>query len=132
MTRSQDAHTYRAVLGLVVDVHERSCDTRKCFELILQSLADVMRLPQGGFCVHDNVNFNEIIRSALHHEYKVSRSHSRVQISLIVTYVIRANGIELLDFRRKGRGLVDNKLEKIVRGSFTCQEAELLVARSAP
>lgn len=61
-------NAYRAVFSLVVDVHERSCDTGERFELILQRLADVVRLPQRGLCVHNNINFNEVIRSALHIE----------------------------------------------------------------
>ena len=59
-------NAYRSMLGLVVDVYERSCDTGERFELILQRLADVVRLPQRGLCVHDNIHFNEVIRSTLH------------------------------------------------------------------
>ena len=40
--RYRIAGTYRSVLGLMVDVYERSCDTRECFEFILQSLAEVV------------------------------------------------------------------------------------------
>ena len=75
-------NTYRSVLGLMIDVHERSCDTRECFELILQSLANIVRLPQGCLCVHDNINFDEVIRSALHRVCKVSCSLSSVQQSI--------------------------------------------------
>jgi len=70
-------NTHRSVLGLVVDVHERSCDTWECFEFVLQSLADVVRLPQGGLRVHDNIDFNKVIRSALHQACKASRSNSK-------------------------------------------------------
>jgi hypothetical protein len=116
------------VLGLIVHVYERSCNTRQCFELVLQSLADVVRLPQRGLGVHDNIDFNEVMRSALHRECIVSYSFQ----ASVVAYVIRASGIEFLDFWRKGGGLVDNKLKKFVRGGFTRQEAELLVTRSGP
>ncbi len=126
-------NAYWSVLGLVVDVHERSRDTGERFELILQRLADVVRLPQGGLCVHDNINFNEVIRSALRRECKVScHAFKRPSNVLIRAYVISADSIELLDFWRKGGSFIDNKLNKFVRGGFTRQEAKLLIARSCP
>ena len=49
----------------VVDVDERAPDVRQYFNLVLQALAEVVRLPEGSARVHDYVDLNVIIRAAL-------------------------------------------------------------------
>jgi hypothetical protein len=58
--------TDRTVSSLMIDVDERALDVWQDFNLVLQLLADIVRLPQRGVPVHDDVNFNKIVRSALH------------------------------------------------------------------
>jgi hypothetical protein len=58
--------TDRTVGGLMIDVHERTLDVRQDLYFVLQLLADIVRLPQRGVPVHDDVNFNKVVRSALY------------------------------------------------------------------
>lgn len=51
---------------LVVDVYKCAPDVGQHFNLILELLTDVMRPPQWGVCVHYYVDFDVVIRSALH------------------------------------------------------------------
>ena len=46
---------------LVVDVHERALDAWEGFYLVLQSLTDVVRLPQRRVRVHDDVELDEVV-----------------------------------------------------------------------
>jgi hypothetical protein len=50
---------------LVVDMHERALDVRQDLDLVLQLLADVVRLPQRRCAVHDDVDLDEVVRPAL-------------------------------------------------------------------
>jgi hypothetical protein len=63
--RRTRARTYRPVRRLVVDVHERALDVREDLDLVLQLLADVVRLPQRRRAVHDDVDLDEVVRAAL-------------------------------------------------------------------
>ena len=50
---------------LVVDVHKRASDVREDLNLVLQHLADIVRLPERRVRVHHDVYFDEIVRSTL-------------------------------------------------------------------
>ena len=50
---------------LVVDVHEGTADIGQDLDLVLQLLAQVVRLPERRVRVHHDVYFNEIVRSTL-------------------------------------------------------------------
>ena len=53
------------MIRLVVHMHERPLHVGQNLDLVLQLLADVVRLPQGRVCVHDHVDFNEVVWAAL-------------------------------------------------------------------
>ena len=49
------------MIGLVVDVDERTLDAWERFYFVLQPLTDVVRLPQGRVRVHDDVELDKVV-----------------------------------------------------------------------
>lgn len=57
--------TYRGVGRLVVNMDECAADIRQDLDLVLEGLAEIMRLPERSVCVHHHVDFYIVVRSAL-------------------------------------------------------------------
>jgi hypothetical protein len=58
--------TYRSVRSLVIHVHERPLDIRQSLNLVLELLADIVRLPEWGVAQHDDIDLDEKLRAALY------------------------------------------------------------------
>lgn len=50
---------------LMIDVDERSLHVGKDFNRILKFLANIMRFPQRCACIHDDVDLDEVVWTAL-------------------------------------------------------------------
>jgi hypothetical protein len=56
---------YRGVGRFVIHVNECTLNVWKNFNRVLELLADIMRFPQRGVCVHNNVDLNKVVWAAL-------------------------------------------------------------------
>lgn len=54
-------YTYRRVRRLVVDVDECAADVGQNLELVLELLAQIVRLPKRRVRVHDDVNLDVVV-----------------------------------------------------------------------
>ena len=55
--------SYGCVRRLVVDMHERTTDVWQDLDLVLQLLADVVRLPERRVRVHDDIDLDVVVLS---------------------------------------------------------------------
>jgi len=95
----------RSVGRFVVNVDECPLYVWKDLDGILQLLTNVMCFPQRCACVHDDVDLNKVVWTA----------------------VICTNGIYLFDLVVERHRFVDQKLNKVVRGGFSGQQFEFSV-----
>ena len=74
---SQKKNIYRYVICLMVDMDECTLDIGQNLNLVLKLLADIVCFPQGCRSVHDNVHFDEVVRTTLGKSSSQQRQISR-------------------------------------------------------
>ena len=133
---------------LMVDVHERAADVGQDLDLVLQLLADVVRLPERCVGVHDDVDLDVVVlvhssvRPPLDTYQVLTGPLCMTAVSKRIgrekedrnssTHVVGPHRVNLLDLARERRRLVDEQLQKLVWGRLAREQLELLVYRSAP
>jgi len=53
------------VVRLVIDMHETPIDIRKLLDLVLEILRNVVSSPKRHVSVHDNIDFDKVVRSRM-------------------------------------------------------------------
>lgn len=94
----------------MVDVHKRPFDVRQHLDPVLKLLAEVVRLPQRRARVHDDVNFDVVVRSAM----------------------ICAHGIHFLDLVAERHRVVHEQLDKVAGRRLAGEQLELGVDGVSP
>lgn len=53
------------MICLMINMHKCPFHIRQDFDPILELLADIVCFPKGSVCIHDDVNFHEIVGATL-------------------------------------------------------------------
>lgn len=159
MRTREEAGAYGRVRGFVVDVHECAADVRQDLDLVLQLLAEVVRLPQRRARGHHHVHLDVVLlqppktpvsisshcaqsqerEAGTECTYRTALQTRQALVSIHMqrggsrgTDVVRAHGVNLLNLVTERHRFVYDELDELVWRGFPCEQLELEVYCAAP